>query len=315
MEVLEKVVLLHDGDIFAYRASAATDGRQYRVQWTVDGKVWVENLKYKKDADLKCAEVGGKLELIYEPEPETHAFHIVKTTMKQVKEDLRFRIKDFTSELQAEETYLTNKGSFREVIDPEYKVNRKDIRRPKHLNAAKDYLRSKHSAVTRPGELEADDLLAIRMTYWQERGYTPICVSIDKDLKQVPGWHWDFVKKELTYVTELEGTQSFYRQLLTGDSTDGIIGIKGCGPKTAEKAINGLIDEYEMYKECMSRWLKFMKQFKGESEDDWITRVVTRMHLNGRLLYLLRHEDEHWQRPKEVKHEEDDRSKPTIQGL
>jgi hypothetical protein len=309
---LEKVVLLHDGDIFAYRAAAATDGRQYVVELGEHK----EMLKYKKDAVLAQAELGDKatLELIYLPEPESHAFQIIKQLLKSVKTDLSFKIKSFDAVLESEEHYLTNKGSFREVIATSYKANRKDIRRPKHLKVSKDYLRKKHQAVSRDGELEADDLLSIRMVYWQSKGYTPICISIDKDLKQRAGWHWDFVKKQLVYVDELSGYRSFYRQLLMGDTTDGIIGIKGIGPKGAEKLIDHLLSPYEMYKVCLKKWMDHMPPGQTEGPEHYIDRIVRHVRLNARLLYLLRNEDEHWVQPEE-NDEENTKSVTTIQGL
>jgi len=54
-----------------------------------------------------------------------------------------------------------------------------------------------------------------------------IIVSIDKDFKQVCGWHYNFVKKDKFYVSPEEGLRFFYKQILTGDSIDGIMVLMG----------------------------------------------------------------------------------------
>lgn len=299
MEKLRDVILLHDGDIFAYRASAATDGRQYAVTWDAkDENVYTEYYKYKKDADLKAAEIGptASVNLSYVPEPESHALHIVKETIRQVQVDLRPYVHNY---LESGEFYLTNKGSFREKLVPTYKMNRADLRRPEHLFSCKQFIINKYDGICRTGEYEADDMLAMRMTACQAEGFNPICVSIDKDLKQVSGWHWDFVKKELVYISPVEGHRNFYKQLLTGDTTDGIVGIKGIGPKTAEKLIDHLSSPFDMYVVCLKEWLKFLKQEADEDPIAYMERVVHHVNLNARLLYLLRSYDDVWEEPNE----------------
>lgn len=197
--------LLHDGDIFAYRASAATDGRIYKIHYKdVDGRNCTTSRKYKKEADLAAVELDGTITQDYEPEPETHALHILKKTLKGVESDL---INDgHVGAVVGQEVFLSNKGSFREKeVDITYKMNRAEMRRPFHLPACKQYLMNKWAAKCRAGELEADDMLAMRATELQKLGGpVPIICSIDKDLKQVPGWHWDFVKRKLVYVDEIE---------------------------------------------------------------------------------------------------------------
>lgn len=83
-----------------------------------------------------------------------------------------------------------------------------------------------------------------------------IIASIDKDLKQVPGWHFDIVKEKLVHVDELEAARNFYSQMLQGDRTDNISGIRGIGPVKADKTVNQFFSEdalsdhiYRMYVE------------------------------------------------------------------
>lgn len=132
-------------------------------------------------------------------------------------------------------------NNFRYKIYPEYKANRKDLPRPRHLEALKEYLITRWSARFALG-MEADDALGIsqdKQGFPKGQHLSVIC-SIDKDLQQIPGNHYNFVKKEHSFVTPKEALQNFYKQILTGDAADNIKGAKGIGPVRAGKIIGGL---------------------------------------------------------------------------
>ena len=97
--------------------------------------------------------------------------------------------------------FLSPSKNFRYLVYPEYKANRKDTVDPTHRKACKDYLLSEWNAEIFDG-YEADDALA-----WSQTEETIIC-SIDKDLKQVPGRHYNFVKQEFDEVSPLQGDTS-----------------------------------------------------------------------------------------------------------
>ena len=105
-----------------------------------------------------------------------------------------------------------------------------------------------------------------------------IIVSADKDLRQIPGKHYNFVKEELFEVTPLEGLRFFYKQTLIGDSSDNIYGVKGIGPVKAGKLIDCLDTEEEMYYTCRNLY----------KDDD-------RFHLNCKLLWILREDMKIWE--------------------
>lgn len=172
--------------------------------------------------------------------------------------------------------YITGKGNFREVVatTAPYKGNRKDFQRPKHYDALRAYLQRLGAELVE-GQ-EADDAIAIKA---QEGPYW--IVSIDKDFDQVPGWHYNFVKKEKYYVTEEEGLRNFYTQILTGDRVDNIIGIKGVGPVKAEKILKDCTTEREYYDACV-------KAYDGD---------IARVTENGVLLWLRRYPNQLWQPP------------------
>lgn len=174
--------------------------------------------------------------------------------------------------------YLTGSGNFRYMVatTAPYKGNRKDTARPKHYEALRAYLQRLGAEVIE-GQ-EADDAIAIEAS--KEPG-TSWIVSIDKDFDQVPGWHYNFVRKEKYYVSEEEGIRSFYTQILTGDRVDNIIGIKGIGPVKAEKILADCKTEREYYDACV-------KAYDGNIE---------RVTENGVLLWLRRYPNQLWQPP------------------
>jgi 5'-3' exonuclease len=89
-----------------------------------------------------------------------------------------------------------------------------------------------------PEGYEADDLCATLMSELTAAGAKPICCGNDKDLLQIPGEHFNVVKKTIQTLDEHQAAYKLWIQALMGDSTDGIEGIPGMGPKGAEKALN-----------------------------------------------------------------------------
>ena len=169
--------------------------------------------------------------------------------------------------------FLTGKTNFRYDIATTavYKGNRV-APKPEHLPALRQHMIAEWGATVSDGQ-EADDDVAIAGTEYGDSG---IMVSLDKDIDQVAGWHYNFVKKTGYYVTEAEGLFKLYHQILTGDTADNIIGIKGVGPVKANKILEDSADEYDMYCRCV------------EAYDGNEDRVIE----NARLLYLRRTKDE-----------------------
>lgn len=177
--------------------------------------------------------------------------------------------------------YLTGKGNFRVAIATTavYKGNRLDTPKPEHHGALRQHMIENWSASIAEGQ-EADDAIAIDAT---TLGDSCVIVSLDKDLDQVAGYHYNFVKDKAYYITAEQGLRNFYHQILTGDAADNIKGISGIGPVTAAKIIDDAQDEVEMYSRCVDAY--------SGNED----RVIE----NARLLWLRRKQDEElWIPPK-----------------
>lgn len=160
------------------------------------------------------------------------------------------------------ELYLTGKGNFRETIAKTlpYKGNRKDTPKPQYYEEIREYMMKHHGAKLINFE-EADDAMGYRQM--EMRGNSVI-VSIDKDMKMIPGWHYNFVKQSLVYVNKAQANSWFFRQLLTGDMTDNILGIKGMGPKTADKLLEPVLGDVVGMSEVAQREYR-----KAYGEKEW----------------------------------------------
>lgn len=220
------------------------------------------------DADILCYRVGFATE-------DEHENTAIETMAVFLEDLLMFDLVD-TDDY---ELFLTGKTNFRNevAVTVPYKGNRKDVKKPKHLPLLREYLQTAWGASVSDGQ-EADDDIAIRAT---ELGEESIIVSIDKDFMQVPGWHYNFVKKVKKHVTPEEGLRFFYKQILMGDSADNIKGIFRVGEKKATKMLAELKTEQQFYQCCV----------EGLGEE----RVLE----NARLLWLRRYPNQMWEPPSE----------------
>lgn len=157
------------------------------------------------------------------------------------------QIRDILYSISADsyEIFLTGSNNFRREVYPEYKANRKDKPLPKWLNLCREYLVTNWNAKVTDG-CEADDMLGVRQTE------DTVIVSIDKDLLQIKGRHFNFVKMEEFFQTEFGGLKHFYEQLLKGDRSDNVPGVAGIGEKKASRLLEGCETEQEMFDICRS---------------------------------------------------------------
>jgi len=117
---------------------------------------------------------------------------------------------------------------------PTYKATRAGQRSPMLRKHAVEYARSKYETITRP-TLEGDDVLGILATRKTEDELV-VC-TIDKDLKNIPGFHYNFGKRVLFEVTEEEADRYHLFQTLVGDATDNYGGCPGIGPVAANRIL------------------------------------------------------------------------------
>lgn len=229
--------------------------------------------------------------------------------------------------------YLTGDHNFREEIAKRkgYKDNRKDTEKPYHLANARNFIISRYNTYVSHG-CEADDLLAISQTKYNRElaegktNVVPIICTRDKDLRQVPGWHYgwemslqpEYGPKEVdelgwfdtTYIEgvskktgkptrsmkpgSLKGTGAkwLYAQALMGDVTDNIPGIKGYG----QVKVYELLDKCETEDELIDAVVEAFKKVYG---DAWHEELYEQV----RLVYMIRELDDqnhlvHWELPR-----------------
>lgn len=192
--------------------------------------------------------------------------------------------------------YLTGKDNFREkiAVTKPYKGNRKQAK-PFHYTNLRVYLEHILGAIVVDG-MEADDAMSLAMM----RIPNSIICSRDKDLRQVPGWHysWELAnqpsfgpefndgygwlklsedKKKLTGM----GDKFFLAQCIMGDPVDNITGIPKAGPSKAFETL----DNTKTYEEGLSCVVELYKGFYG---DVWKEMLLE----NGQLLWMVRELDE-----------------------
>lgn len=174
--------------------------------------------------------------------------------------------------------YLTaskDDTAFRKKIYPEYKQNRK-APRPEHYDELREFLVREWGAVT-VSQIEADDAIGIAASSLEDF----VIVSIDKDLLQIPGLHYNFVKQEFQTVTKEAGLRFFYQQCLTGDTADNVKGIPGVGPKKAEKILQAADELYDDL-DCGDKELNWFNAVRKEYDNDY------EFYINGSALWILK---------------------------
>lgn len=194
--------LLIDGDIFAYRAACAAE----------------------------------KVFTFDDTEGESHY-----ADLEEGVEALDETIQGFLTHLFAERAMvaLTPTGdpdNFRRSLMPDYKEARGDVRRPIILEELKQHLVDKYAAVMKP-TLEADDILGIWATNPKLVPGEKIIVTVDKDLRTIPGLHYNPLKSDegIVEVTEEEADFNHLYQTLIGDRVDGFGGCPLIGPVKARR--------------------------------------------------------------------------------
>jgi len=133
--------------------------------------------------------------------------------------------------------FIKGKDNFRYAVAADYKGNRKDTLEPEVKDRLERLYKYAAEFCIESDNAEADDYCGVAFKLAQQENKSAIVCHIDKDLDALSGWHYNFRKQEFYHVDEAKGYWFLMKQILMGDSTDNIQGIKGLGPKTAEKIL------------------------------------------------------------------------------
>lgn len=217
--------------------------------------------KYPKHLLIDADSLLYKFASIHE---KTFDFGVVSHTdtfLDEAKDDLDEFIARIIEETQTQtvQLYLTGKTNFRYDVLPTYKHNRKDTPKPLLLQDLREYMVENYN-VQEANKIEADDACVIMMYRHPERY---ILAHIDKDLDQGVGWHYNWNKEDLYYITQEEADSFFLQQILQGDSTDGYSGCPSVGKVGALQILANPV-----LKVSYEHVLKSGKR-KGEVETRW----------------------------------------------
>jgi hypothetical protein len=250
-----------DGDLLVYRCGFAGQYNEYVIYLHSVNPLGKFRYKKEMDAEIKriCEQDGYtpehfRIEVNTIIEPVGFVLNNVKTTLTSILDRLG-NPKEYS-------LYITGKGNFRDEVAKTkvYKGNRDKLHRPAWYKEIREYLIEHWNAFEVDG-MEADDAIANKMADMHPL-MAACVVSTDKDLNQVPGWHFNWVKDELYYVEPYEASRWFWLQMIMGDTTDNIQGIPGMGPKKAEKFL-AEAEPYEWESLITDLYLKYYGAIEG----------------------------------------------------
>lgn len=210
------------------------------------------------DADVLAYQCAASVEQATEWEDGYWTWHCDEEEVKrQINSQLSF-ITDTYDAVGLTLCLTDSEGNFRRNVLPSYKDHRARVKKPLVLKSIKEWLIEDHGGYWRPG-LEGDDIMGILSTW---RVYSPdhpkVIVSIDKDMKTIPGLFVQKVGDDPVEITEEEADWWHMFQTLTGDVTDGYKGCPGIGPKNAEKLLGeiGFYSLKEMWETVVQAYAK-----------------------------------------------------------
>lgn len=179
------------------------------------------------DGDILLYSVG----FASEDDPIAFGCHSLKQMINRIK-----------NETMCEEyiVHLSGLENFRDKIGTiqKYKGNRKDVTKPKNFEELKAYLLDNHPCCLAMDK-EADDTMGEMAVLDVD-----VIASIDKDMDNIPGHHYNWRRGECYTVSQEEADEHFILQLLTGDATDNIPGLyKITGTKATKKIKQEVLEE------------------------------------------------------------------------
>lgn len=243
-----KPQVLVDGDPIVYRVGFASQSRNIHcVVESESGQIQQIKFPNKTERNKWLAEKQGWGVISEEeevlPEPIENALAGVKHVLNGIKDETD------SDAIHVVLSEASGKGNFRHAIAKQapYKGNRKQPR-PFHYQNIRDYLVNYWGAQI-VSSREADDELAIRAKRYRAQDFPYVIASIDKDLDQIPGRHYDYAKKVSYDVSEDDARRQFWIQALQGDVTDNIPGCWRVGDERAAKIVDDWLSNYSSDKE------------------------------------------------------------------
>lgn len=192
---------------------------------------------------------------------------------------------------------VKSKTNFRSEVYAEYKMNRHAVMSNNtavvvpHL---RDLMVNAYGAIY-AHNAEADDYIRIWALEARAAGDPYIICAVDKDLRCIPGLHYDLKKKTIDDVSEGDAMRFMYEQMISGDQTDKIPGVPGLGPVKVKKMVAGC----ETEEDCQVAVVEAYFNYYGE--DEWYNQLLS----NGKMTYMMAYPGDyfrisHWPIVKEI---------------
>lgn len=242
---------LIDGDILTYRCGFAADSQARKELLPDEGK------------GMSKEEIREALD---DKDYLPWALANVKTILTEITDNVFPDSKYY-------KLYLSGEFNFREQLATllPYKGNRDEQHKPKYYAELKEYMKDVWKAEVIDG-MEADDQLGIDQ--WAAKDKSTCIVSIDKDLDMIPGWHYNWVKREMYYLKKPEADLNLFCQMIEGDRTDNIPGIVGCGATTIRNIFDNTGGDLIQFRDTVRKL--YQRQYSREvdpasyiSRKDW----------------------------------------------
>lgn len=312
--------IIIDGDPFMYRIGFASESHCYLAVFTnAQGKL---EQKYFSPLDGKTAyarlnefmERNPKWDLldkkkVVEPEPLAHCLGTLKRAVNGTVEAClsHFGVKKEDARVSL---LIRGEGNFREKVATmkEYKVSRKDAEKPYWFEKMRKYLIEWQGARPVNGH-EADDECSILAFDARAFNMPYVVCSIDKDLDQIPGWHYDYARKIFYHQDAWEGKSVLWQQCLSGDGTDDIPGIYRIGTARAQKLVDTWYEDFDaradlqaldmyMWDKILETWTEAFEKHGAERYAPCDTPEEAALE-TARLVFMLRYSGQLWTPPGE----------------
>ena len=262
---MSKTIVIYDGDILSYRASAVIETRTVVVthEPTQKQKVFKNRTDFKNSMKIQ-EKLYNALEYTFVDKQESQPISNCIAIMKH-------QIENINDSLFADEHLICLSGvsNFRDTLPlpSKYKGSRVGLMRPVHLKGAKTYLKRNYPSQIAVMD-EADDVQIYKGYEYLEKGYTVILATIDKDSFSYSGLNlYDFTadnpKVELIPfgVGYLEDTGKkitgrgllwYCFQMIRGDTGDDYLPYELTGLKFGEKGAYKVLSDCKTEKEALT---------------------------------------------------------------
>jgi hypothetical protein len=282
-----KRILLVDADVLTYESAFAAQKNIYHLVGTTEDKGWWSE-EHKKVMhfepqtfsshdklkefcnlqmlDLKALQAAGFVMKETQVLPVETALLIARNKLAEVRAACGGAAAVLYLSCPSAENYRTQLA-----YTKPYKGNREQ-EKPVHFLAVREYY--EHCGAKESKGEEADDEISYTAYDLAKRGFEPVVCSIDKDLIQIEGLHYDW-GKDTKYRVDAESAHLYFMmQCLSGDSTDNIPGLPGIGPVKAKKA---LLEATQPYPACdtlrKQRWHVVKEMYNRWAHDENGNRV------------------------------------------